>query len=149
MLQDLGRVSDALKAAAAHAGKGEAEKALAALDRAASVAENIRQKRNQVLRDTEATWYESWLPRVAEANGRRFLDKADDVKDHQPVRTIDMSYLVYRELLYPLGDWVDKVTAARNEYASAHKLPARNNNFNWKDTSTTITAARTANDEDN
>jgi len=149
MLQDLGRVSDALKAAAAQAGKGDAQKAVAALDRATSIAENIRQKRNQVLRDTEATWYESWLPRVPEANGRRYLDKVDDVKDHQPVRTIDMSYLVYRELLYPLGDWLDKVTAARNEYASAHKLPARNTNFNWKDTSTTITAARTADDEDN
>jgi hexosaminidase len=81
-------------------------------------------------------WYKSWYPRVAEANGRRYLDEVDNVKDHLPVRTVDMSYLVYRELLYPLGQWADEVRAARNRYAQAHELPARNDRFDWKDTKT-------------
>ncbi|MGI9070581.1 MAG: hypothetical protein ACR2JB_04440, partial [Bryobacteraceae bacterium] len=149
MIQDLGRISDALKAAEKAAGTAEAERAVASLDRAINIAENIRQYRNQALQNATATWYETWYPRVAEANGRRYLDKVDDVKDHQPVRTIDMSYLVYRELLYPLGDWVDQVIAARNEYASAHKLPVRNYRFDWKETSSTVTAARTADDSGN
>lgn len=149
MLQDLGRISDALKTAEANAGKAAAEKAIASLDRAIGIAENIREERNQALQNTTATWYESWFPRVAEANGRKFLDRVDDVKDHQPVRTVDMSYLVYRELLYPLGEWASKVIAARNEYASAHKLPVRNYSLDWKDTSATVTTARTPDDSDN
>jgi len=55
------------------------------------------------------------------------------VKDHQPVRTVDMSYLIYRELLYPLGDWAKRVIAVRNEYAKVHHLPVRDYNFNWNE----------------
>jgi hexosaminidase len=144
MIQDLGRISDALKAAESAAGKAEAEHALASLDRAIDISENIRQHRNQALQNATATWYQSWFPRVKEANGRQYLDQVDDVKDHEPVRTVDMSYLVYRELLYPMGDWAKQVIAARNEYANAHKLPVRNLSFDWKETSKTVTAARTA-----
>ena len=84
------------------------------------------------LQDATATWYKSWFPRVAEAKGRRYLDKVDDVKDHLPVRTVDMSYLVDRELLYPLDDWAAQVQSVRNGYAAAHHLPARD--LDWKKT---------------
>ena len=47
--------------------------------------------------------------------------------------SVDMSYLVYRELLYPLGDWVNKVAALRNQYAGAHHLPVRDFKFDWKE----------------
>ena len=144
MLQDLGRISDALKTAEVAAGTSQAERALSSLDRALSIAENIRQHRNQALHNAAETWYETWFPRVAEANGRRYLDQVDDVKDHQPVRTVDMSYLVYRELLYPLDDWANNVIAARNDYASAHKLPVHSYSLDWKETSTIVTAERTA-----
>jgi hypothetical protein len=80
---------------------------------------------------------------VKEANGRKYLDKVDDIKDHQPVRTVDMSYLVYRELLYPLGEWAKTVIAVRNEYATAHKIPSRSYIFDWKDTSPAKTSPRT------
>jgi hypothetical protein len=143
MLQDLGRISDALKAAEANAGRAEAEKAVASLDRAIDIAENIRQQRNYALRDATVTWYETWFPRVKEANGRKYLDQVDDIKDHQPVRTVDMSYLVYRELLYPLGEWAKTVMAVRNEYATAHKIPSRHYTFDWQDTSAAKTSART------
>ncbi|MGI8960525.1 MAG: hypothetical protein ACR2IV_12320, partial [Bryobacteraceae bacterium] len=149
MLQDLSRISDALKSAEKAAATAEAERAVASLDRAINIAENIRQHRNQALQNATATWYETWFPRVAEADGRRFLDQVDDVKDHQPVRTVDMSYLVYRELLYPLGDWANKVIATRNDYASAHKIAVRNHSFDWKGTSTTVTAPHTADDSEN
>src|SRR5437660_625160 len=54
--------------------------------------------------------------------------------DHRPVRTLNMSYLVYRELLYPLGDCAARTLEARNEYARAHQLPVRTFELNWKDT---------------
>jgi hexosaminidase len=133
MLQDLGRISDDLEAAEASAGRGEAERALESLDRTIIVAENIRQQRNQALENAATTWYKNWFPRVLEANGRKYFDQVDDVKDHQPVRTIDMSYLIYRELLYPLGDWAQRVIAVRNEYAKVHHLPVRDYNFNWNE----------------
>ncbi|HXX23519.1 MAG TPA: glycoside hydrolase family 20 zincin-like fold domain-containing protein [Terriglobia bacterium] len=148
MLRELGRIVDALSAAQTYAGQNNAARAVAALDRALSIAENIRQARNQALIDASATWYESWYPRVPEANGRKFLDNVDDVKDHQPVRSVDMSYLVYRELLYPLGTWAAQVAAIRNQYAQAHQLPTRSETLNWKDTSSGISTGRTPDEEE-
>jgi hypothetical protein len=57
----------------------------------------------------------------------------DDVKDHLPDRTVDMRYLVYRELILPFGEWVENVRAARNQYAQTHSLPLNNSRFDWKD----------------
>jgi len=148
MLRELGRIVDALSAAQTYAGQNNAPRAVAALDRALSIAENIRQARNQALNDATATWYKSWFPRVPEANGRKFLDQVDDVKDHQPVRTVDMSYLVYRELLCPLGTWAAQVSAVRNRYSQTHQLPTRSEPLNWKDTSSGISAGRTPDEED-
>ena len=132
MILDLGRMNDLMKSAAAAAGKPDASAAVGALDEALDLAESVRQRRNAALQDATTTWYKSWFPRVAEANGRRYLDKVDDVKDHYPVRTVDMSYLVYRELLYPLGDWAAQVVKVRNIYAQAHHLPSRERILDWK-----------------
>jgi hexosaminidase len=103
------------------------------VDQALEQAYEIRYSRNKALADATATWYKSWFPRVAEANGRRFLHELDDVKDHVPDRTVDMTYLVYRELLLPFGEWAEQIRAARNSYAAAHGLPARKERFDWKD----------------
>jgi hexosaminidase len=118
-----------LKTAEVSAGRGEAEQAIASLDQAINTAEDIGRQRSKALQDATETWYKSWFPRVPEANGRRYLDQVDDVKDHQPVRTVDMSYLIYRELLYPLGTRANKVIAVRNEYAAAHHLPVHDYKF--------------------
>ena len=79
------------------------------------------------------TWYKSWYPRVAEANGRRFLHELDDVKDHFPDRTVDMSYLVLRQLQLPVGNWVTQLENVRNDFAAAHNLPPRNFALDWAD----------------
>ena len=70
---------------------------------------------------------------MEEANGRSYLNAVDDVKDHLPMRTADLSYLIYRELLLPLGQWYDQVEAARNQYAKTYNLPARNDKLEWKE----------------
>jgi hexosaminidase len=132
MILELGRMSDLLKAAETAARQGKAREAVASLDEALNGAVEIERQRNRVLQNATTTWYETWFPRVAEANGRRYLNQVDDVKDHGPVRTVDMSYLVHRELLYPLGDWASGTLAARNTYARAHKLPERTGELNWK-----------------
>jgi len=134
MILDMSRMNDLLKAAAAAAGKPDAPAAVGALDEALDLAESVRQRRNAALQDATATWYKSWFPRVAEANGRRYLDKVDDVKDHYPVRTVGMSYLIYRELLFPLGEWAAQVETVRNSYAQAHHLPVRESILDWKKT---------------
>jgi hexosaminidase len=134
MILGLGRMNDLLKSAAVAAGKLDASAAVEALDEALDLAESVRQQRNAALQDATATWYKSWFPRVAEANGGRYLDKVDDVKDHHPMRTVDMRYLIYRELLYPLGEWAARVQAARNTYAETHHLPVRERIVDWKKT---------------
>jgi hypothetical protein len=106
------------------------------MDGALEIAQSIRQQRNVALRDAMSTWYKSWLPRVEEANGRRFLHQLDDVKDHVPDRTVDMSYLVYRELQLPFGEWVSAIRSTRNQYAAAHDLPQKKDKFDWRDMET-------------
>lgn len=109
------------------------QKAIGEIDRALDTASSIWQQRNEVLRDAVETWGKSSFPRVADANGRHFLHELDDVKDHLPDRTVDMSYLVYREKILPFGTWVNSIVAARNEFSAAHHLPARNYRLAWDD----------------
>ncbi|ULQ52136.1 beta-N-acetylhexosaminidase [Flavihumibacter fluvii] len=130
MLLDLEKINDYMQLAA-QAGKGNPEIAVAMVDAALDKVKDIRNHRNEVLQSVTATWYQEWFPKVAEANGRKFLHQADDVKDHYPDRTIDMSYLVYRQLKYPLGTWANEALAARNQFAKQHGLPERTAVFNW------------------
>jgi len=138
MLLDLGRIDATLKTVQAAASKGDAKAAVDSMDGALDLAEKIRQQRNRVFADAIEVWYKSWYPRVLEANGRKYLDKVDDVKDHLPVRTADMTYFIYRQLLYPLGNWEQQVESVRNYYASAHGLPVRSRHWDWKDMSTSV-----------
>jgi hexosaminidase len=133
MLGELGRMDKLLVSAAAAARNGQADEAVAAADRALVMAQDIRRQRNTVLREVTATWYRSWYPRVEAANGRQFLHELDDVKDHLGDRTVDLSYMVLREVLLPFGEWVEGVREARNHYAAAHGLPANSQAFDWKD----------------
>jgi hypothetical protein len=136
MLLGIGRMSSMVESAQRSAAEGKAKDALESLDGALGVAQNIRLQRNMALRDAVSTWYKSWLPRVEEANGRRFLHQLDDVKDHVPDRTVDMTYLVYRELQLPFGEWVTAIHGTRNRYAAANHLPERKGDFDWRDTET-------------
>ena len=44
-----------------------------------------------------------------------------------------MSYLVYRELLLPFGEWVSAIQDERNRLAARHQVPAREERFEWKE----------------
>lgn len=133
MLRGIERMN-ALMTSAQQAAKAiEHTQAISELDKAVELARAIRKQRDEVLKDAAETWYKTWLPRVAEANGRKFLHELDDVKDHLPDRTIGMEYLMYRELLLPFGQWVAQIQSARNEYAKAHQLPVREELFEWAD----------------
>ncbi len=81
----------------------------AGIDKALQKAREIRDARNAAWSQATEVWGRSWYPRVAEANGRRFLHELDDIKDHVPDRTVDMSYLIYRELLLPFDEWAEQV----------------------------------------
>ncbi|HET6250667.1 MAG TPA: beta-N-acetylhexosaminidase [Tepidisphaeraceae bacterium] len=131
MFRQLAEMNSLLNLAAKQAADKKDADAVASLDSAIGVAEQIRRDRNEVLKDTTATWYKSWYPRVAEANGRTFLHELDDVKDHLPDRTVGMEYLVYRELNLPMDKWVEQVSAARNAFAAAHELPKKTVDFGW------------------
>jgi hexosaminidase len=135
LVEGLGRLDRSLKAAQTAATSNQPAPAVAALDEALQIADEIRRQRNQTFQDAVATWYKSWFPRVSEANGRRFLHELDDVKDHVPDRTVDMSYLVYRQLLLPFEQWAEQVVSSRNEYAKSNGLATRNFSLNWKDLS--------------
>ncbi len=135
MLAGMKEINSQLKLAADAALRSDDEQALGALDQALNLAADIRNRRNETLRNAEEIWYQQWFPRVAEANGRRFLDQVDDVKDHLPVRTVNLSYLIYRELLYPFDDWAKRTVAARNAYAETHHVPAKPFALHWNSTS--------------
>jgi hypothetical protein len=111
---------------------GNAAGTVTLMDMVLDQAKRMRDERNDVLQSITTTWYQARYPRVAEANGRKFVDQVDDVKDHQPVRTVDMSYLIYRQLKYPLGKWAEDMLKARNEFAGRHNLPLRSDALAWE-----------------
>jgi len=125
LLKDLARADSLIAAAHISAVDNQPSNAVASLDQALDLVSSLRQRRNELLQTTTDTWYKTWCPRVAEANGRQFVHELDDVKDHLPDRTVGMEFLVYRELLLPLGDWVGKVQEARNTYAREHGMAQR------------------------
>lgn len=124
MFLDFKRINDLLvhssKVASDHP-----ETAIFLIDQAVDQAQKMMDERNSVLQELTAIWYQDWFPRVAEANGRKYLDQVDDVKDHSPLRTVDMGYLIYRHLKYPLADWAKKVVEARNQFANRNHLPVK------------------------
>jgi hypothetical protein len=133
MLRDIGRINYLLDGARKAAAEKDPKQAVENIDRALQLARLIRQQRNVALRDATATWEKSWFPRVLHANGRTFLHDLDDVKDHVPDRTVDLSYLVQRELALPFGQWVEAIRAARNQYARANGIAPDNQAFDWLD----------------
>ncbi|MGA8183173.1 MAG: family 20 glycosylhydrolase, partial [Terriglobia bacterium] len=133
MLTDLQDINTFLNSAEKAAGEAQPNEAVASVDQALDLAQQIRKQRNATYADTVRIWEKAWYPRVEEANGRKYLDGVDDVKDHLPMRTADLSYLIYRELLLPFGKWYDQVEAARNQYAKEYGLPSRNDKLSWKD----------------
>jgi hypothetical protein len=134
MLADLGKIDALLGSAQEDARDGIPVDAVAAIDQALTTAVGIRAGRNSALTEATGTWNRTWYPRGVSVNGRRFLHELDDIKDHLPDRTVDLSYLVYREILLPFDEWFDQVQAARNQYAQSHGLAPRRWAFNWSDT---------------
>jgi hypothetical protein len=132
-LEALGRIDQHFAAADEASRAANPRAAVAELDRALDEVVAFRESRNTVLHSAEQIWYKSWQPRVLTANGRQFFHQLDDVKDHEPDRTVDLSYLVYRQLLLPLDDWFERVQDARNSYASRHGLHARHDSLRWND----------------
>jgi hypothetical protein len=132
LLQRFDQITADFVAAGAQSKVGGHKEAIEHIDNALDLVVQIRNSRNQVLNETVQVWSKSWWPRVAEANGRRFVHELDDIKDHLPDRTVDMSYLVWRELILGVQPWFDSVLAARNAYAAAHGLPSRKIDFEWK-----------------
>jgi hypothetical protein len=133
LLLHLRSIDEALAEASDQAAKKDAKTAITAADRALREALAMKRERNEALQGASEVWYKSWLPRVETANGRSFLHEVDDVKDHLPDRTIDMSYLVYRELLLPVNQWFEGTVAARNAYAAQHGLPAWKERLSWEE----------------
>jgi hypothetical protein len=131
MIGEIGDMDNDLRAASNR--RRDPAKAIAMVDRALNTATLVWRQRNQALQNATDTWYKSWHPRVVEANGRTFLHDLDDVKDHLPDRTVDMTYLVYREKILPFGDWVNAIAKVRNQFAATHHLPARNYQMKWDD----------------
>jgi hypothetical protein len=138
MLHSLAAIDKMLKSAAAAAEKNNVKQALQTIDQALDEVRSVQWTRNRALHDAQETWYQTWFPRVEEANGRRFLHELDDVKDHLPDRTIDMSYLVHREMLLPMDEWIQRIQTARNEYAQAHQMAVQNEKIDWKDLKASI-----------
>jgi len=135
MLEELSEINESLHAAQAAAAKLEYADTLQALDQALDVVQDIREQRNRALHEATETWYESWYPRVEEANGRRYLLVLNDVQDYRVDRALGLKYLILREFLLPFDDWFRQTLSVRNQYASAHKLPERHAQLDWQDAS--------------
>lgn len=141
MFKDLEEVSKSLDKAQENAARLQYADAVAALDQALDTAGKIRDERNQALHDVIATWYQTWFPRVREANGRHVARAPQNFVDTQSTegarrRQEGLAYLIEREFALPFGEWFSRVQDVRNRYATDHKLPTREGKFDWLDTTT-------------
>jgi hypothetical protein len=50
-----------------------------------------------------------------------------------PDRTVDMSFLIMRELLLPVDEWAGGIMRARNELARTNSMAEREAKIDWKD----------------
>ena len=132
MLLALKHIADYLHTATVYASQ-DAAKAIVQLDSALAVAAAIKKQRDAMLSSVEKVWFKEWQPLAPAANNRHFLYELDDIKDHEPGRTIDLRYLIYRQLHYPLDKWAAAVTNSRNVYAAKHHLPLRKVELQWDD----------------
>ena len=141
MITRLDEIANDLERAETRAAKLQYAGALRSLDQALDAAGRIRDGRNQARHDATTTWYKAWFPRVREANGRhvardpqRFVDTltSEDARRRQ----VGLAYLIDREFEWPFGEWVRELQTVRNRYAAAHGLPARQDKFDWQDTTT-------------
>ncbi|WP_353718859.1 glycoside hydrolase family 20 zincin-like fold domain-containing protein [Dyadobacter sp. 676] len=130
MLITLNRVADLLQNASAAA--AHPKMAIKHIDAAMDMIGKLKKQRDSTFAFVESIWFKEWQPLVEKANGRTFLQEVDDIKDHQPVRTIDLSYLIYRELHYPLDRWWNDVKKVRNDFAEQHKLPSTRKQLGWQ-----------------
>jgi hypothetical protein len=141
LFRSLEEISGHLEKAQEHANKLRYEESVTALDAALDAAWKIRDERNQALHEITATWYQTWFPRVREANGRKAPRAPQNFVDTQSTdgavrRQEGLVYLIEREFALPFGDWVKQVQEVRNQYAAGHHLPAREGAFDWQDTAT-------------
>jgi len=141
LLKDLETISRDLETAQDQAAKLHYADAIDALDRGLDIASGIRDERNQALHNATATWYETWFPRVREANGRKAARAPQNFVETEPSERsrraqVGLLYLIDREFALPFGQWVTDVQEARNRYAAAHHLPVREGKFDWQDTET-------------
>ena len=132
LLLNFSKINGLLEGASIHAADQQSKEAVAMIDEALSTAIDVKKQRDSVLTEISKTWYKEWEPLVKEANGRKFLFELDDIKDHRPGRTIDLNYLIYRELNYPQGRWFDQILANRNIYAKNHGLATKSLNIDWE-----------------
>jgi len=123
---------DTLMKLSSQTASNNAAVAVALLDDALNEAEAIKNERDETLQSMITIWYEQWYPRVEIANERHYLNVADDVKDHRPGRTVDMTYLIFRDLHYPLGKWAEEAQNVRNNFAGKHGLPLRKKQLLWE-----------------
>jgi hexosaminidase len=141
MLRDLDEITSHLEKAQEQAANLHYADAVGDLDQTLDLAARIRDERNQVLQDVTATWYETWFPRVREANGRKVAREPQSFVDTRTTenaqrRQEGLLYLIDREFSLSFGDWVNQVRDARNRYAATHNLPIRGGAFNWQDSAT-------------
>jgi hypothetical protein len=59
-----------------------------------------------------------------------------------------MTYLVYRQLILPFGEWAERVRAARKTYAGRNGLPARERKIDWKDTAPAVSRGQVSDEEE-
>lgn len=133
LFRNLATIESALVSAESASGELKYQEALDDMDNALQTAYGVRAERNRVLQNATNVWYKSWYPRVAEANGRRYLLVLNSVQDYRVGRTLGKNYLIQRGFLLPFGRWFQQLQGVRNRYAALHNSPANHLTFDWQD----------------
>ena len=78
-----------------------------------------------------------WITGSCYANGHDLIEQE-----------LNPSSMKFVRVVPHMADWAEQVRAARNQYAQANHMPARDDKLDWKDTKTLPARERVGEEED-
>jgi hypothetical protein len=99
------------------------EKAVGQLINAYKLTGKILKNQDEMWSAFKTTWYKGRLPKNQSRNGKDFLHRFDDVKDHFADRRVGLDYMVAPFERMHISEWREQLGKIATEYAGLHNIP--------------------------
>ena len=120
MILGLEKAEKTLTLAAGQSSRGEMQEALQSLQTTHRIVCDILRDRAQMWGNLKSTWEESRFPKGRSVDGRQFIHKLDDVKDHFADRRAGLDYMLAPLQRIGLEKWCADLRKVTKEFTSSN-----------------------------